>query len=165
MLKLDNFFGLKVEKNTMDIYALFSSLGVNQSINKTKLVKKLIHSNGEDSRIVGVARRQQFLKMIKPLLNHEMLIYNEPFYTKEINTSSEHDRRYDAEEKLLLVALIVASTKSMEQFKRNPEILSIKSFREKAFIQTRFDKIWSLLSQETESIVHSFRQEKSKKPA
>ena len=160
MLKLDDFFGLKLDEERSDISSLLNSIGVDYQINQTNVVRKLASSNGIDSPIVGVARRQQFLKFIKPLLVGDMLKYDPNYYTKEVNTSSEHDRRYCSEEKLLLTALVIASTKSLRVLKTDPNIISAKHIRQKEFVGTRFDKLWELLSVETQHVVDAFRKGK-----
>ncbi|PHS15298.1 MAG: hypothetical protein COA86_13840 [Kangiella sp.] len=160
MLKLDDFFGLKLEEERSDISSLLNLIGVDYQINQTNVVRKIAASNGIDSPIVGVARRQQFLKMIKPLLVSDMLKYDANYYTKEVNTSSQHDRRYCSEEKLILVASVIASTKSLRVLKADPNIMSEKNIRENAFVGTRFDKMWDLLTKETQHIVDAFRKSK-----
>jgi len=160
MLKLEDFFGLMLEEERSDITTFLSSINVDDQINNTKIVKKISKSNGSDSPIVGVARRQQFLKLIKPLVNEDMLDYDERYYKKEINTSSNHDRRYCAEDKLLQIALIIASTKSIKTLENEPNIVSVKQLREAAFLESRFDRLWEILSQETHGIVSAFRKSK-----
>ncbi len=160
MLKLEDFFGIKLEEERSDITSFLSAVNVDDQINKTNVVKKLSSSNGADSPIVGVARRQQFIKLIRPLVNEDMLEYDPRYYTKEVNTSSDHDRRYCAEEKLLQVALIIASTKSMKTLENEPGILSVKQLRDAAFLESRFDRLWEILSQETHHIVTAFRKGK-----
>ncbi len=160
MLTLDDFFGLKLEEERSDISSLLDSIGVDYQINQTNVVRNIAASNGLDSPIVGVARRQQFLKMIKSLLVSEMLNYDANYYTKEVNTSSKHDRRYCSEEKLISVALVIASTKSLKVLKTDPSIMSEKHIRENAFVGSRFDKLWELLTAETQHIVDAFRKSK-----
>lgn len=160
MLKLEDFFGIKLEEERSDISSFLSAVDVDDQIKNTNVVKKLAASNGSDSPIVGVAKRQQFIKLIKPLVNEDMLDYDQHYYTKEINTSSNHDRRYCAEEKLLQVALIIASTKSIKTLENEPHILGVKQLREAAFLESRFDRLWEVLSQETHHIVTAFRKGK-----
>ena len=160
MIKLEDFFGLKLEEERSDISTFLSLIGVDDAISNTKIVKKISKSNGADSPIVGVARRQQFLKLIKPLINENMLDFDERYYKKEINTSSNHDRRYGAEDKLLQIALIIASTKSIKMLENDPNIVIVKQLREAAFLETRFDRLWEILSQETHGIVSAYRKSK-----
>jgi hypothetical protein len=160
MLKLEDFFGIKLEEERSDISTFLSAIKVDDMINNTNVVKKLSSNNGSDSPIVSVARRQQFIKLIKYLVNEDLLEYDPRYYTKEVNTSSDHDRRYCAEEKLLQVALIIASTKSMKVLENEPNILSVKQLREAAFLESRYDRLWEILSQETHHIVTAFRKGK-----
>ncbi len=160
MLKLDDFFGLKLEEERSDISSFLSAVNVNDQINKSKVVRKISSSNGADSPIVGVARRQQFIKMIKPLVNETMLEYDTRYYSKEVNTSSNHDRRYCAEDKLLQIALIIASTKSIKTLENEQNIVNVKQLRDAAFLETRFDRLWEILSRETHHIVKAFRKGK-----
>lgn len=158
MLKLLDFFGLAIDEDRADIIPLMELLGINQEIENTKVVNTLKKKNGRDAPIVAVARRQQVLKMIKPMLNENMLEHDPNFYDKEINTSSEHDRRYGAEEKLLEYALLVASTKSKHILETEGGFISLKQLREAAFLETRFDRCWEILSSQTHHIVSAFRK-------
>lgn len=160
ILKLEDFFGLAIDEDRSDIKALMPLIKLERDIEKTKVVKSLSKANGRDSAIVGVARRQQVLKVMKPLLNENMLEYDQSYYTKEINTSSDHDRRYGAEERLLEFALVVASTKSKKLLADEPKILTVKQLREAAFLESRFDRCWEILSNETHHIVSAFRKQK-----
>jgi len=160
MLKLEDFFGLKLDEERSDISSFLSAVNVDAEINATKLVKKISSTNGADSPIVGVARRQQFMKLLKPLVNDKLLDYDSLYYTKEVNTSSDRDRRYCAEEKMLQVALIIASTKSIKTLENEPNIVNVKQLREAAFLESRFDRLWEILSQETHHIVATFRKSK-----
>ena len=160
MLKLEDFFGLAIDDERSDIIPLMEMLDIKKEIEGTKVVKTLAKKNGRDSAIAAVARRQQILKIIKPLLNEEMLDYEPNYYNKEINTSSEHDRRYGAEDRLLEYALVVASTKSQKVLASEPKILNAKQLREAAFLETRFDRCWEILSKETHHIVSAFRKGK-----
>ena len=160
MLKLDDFFGLKLDDERSDISTFLSAVIVDDEITSTKVVKRLAGSNGADSPIVGVARRQQFIKMLKPLVNEELLEYDQRYYSKEVNTSSNHDRRYCAEDKLLQVGLIIASTKSIKTLENEPNIVNVKQMREASFMETRFERLWEILSQETHHVVKAFRKNK-----
>ena len=162
MLKLVDFFGIKLEEERSDISSFLEGVKVNNMINNTKVVKQISASNGSDSPIVGVARRQQFIKLLRPLLSETMLDYDPLYYTKEVNTSSNHDRRYCSEEKLLQVALIIASTKSIKTLSDQTKIVSVKQLREATFLETRYDRIWEILSQETHHVVAAFRRSKKK---
>lgn len=160
MLKLEDFFGLSIDENVSDIQPILEKLKIEKLIKGTKVVKSLTKSSGRDAAIVTVAIRQQTLKHLKPLLNEDLLDYESGFYSKEINTSSDHDRRYSAEDRLLAFALQVASTKSQKMMADDPKILTVKQLREAAFLGTRFERCWEILSQESEHIVSAFRKSK-----
>jgi hypothetical protein len=160
MLKIEDFFGIKLEQERSDITSFLSAIKVNDFINGTKVVKQIAAKNGSDSPIVGVARRQQFLKMIKPLVNEKMIDYDPVYFTKEVNTSSHHDRQYCAEDKLLQVALIIASTKSMKTLENESYILNVKQLRDASFLESRYDRLWSILAEETSHIIEAFRKRK-----
>ncbi|TQV86459.1 hypothetical protein [Aliikangiella coralliicola] len=160
MLKLEDFFGFMIDDERSDIQPLLETLGIEKEIESTKVVKTLIKNNGRQAPIINVARRQQVLKYIRPLLNEDMIDYEPNYYTKEINTSSNHDRRYGAEDRLLEFALVIASTKSKKVMADEPKILTVKQLREAAFLESRFDRCWEILSQETHHIVSAFRKSK-----
>ena len=160
MLKLDKFFGLLVDEERSDISHFMELVDIQKEIDSTKVVKTLAKQNGKNAAIVNVARRQQILKFVKPLLNEKMLDYEPNYYTKEVNTSSEHDRRYGAEDRLLEFALLVASAKSKKVLASEPKIVNAKQLRDAAFLETRFDRCWEILSQESQHIVEAYRKSK-----
>ncbi len=162
MLKLKDFFGLLIEEEYADIQPLLDILDVSRLIDQTQVVKSLIKQNGSKAAIVNVARRQQVLKMLRILLDDKMLDYDPLYYVKEITTSSDHDRRYGAEDKLLEFALIVASTKSKRILEEDAGFITFKQLREAAFQGTRFDRLWDILSEETRHIVNAYRKTNSK---
>lgn len=162
MLKLKDFFGLRLDDETSDMQPLLDILNIAKSIDATKVVKSLAAKNGSKAAIVNVAKRQQALKMIRILLDDKMLEYDSLYYTKEVNTGSEHDRRYGSEERLLEFALIIASTKSKNILAEDSSIITVRQLREAAFLGTRFDKLWDILSEETRHIVDAYRKTNSK---
>ncbi len=160
MLKLEDFFGLAIDEDRSDVLPMMALTHIKEEIEETNVVKTLSKQNGRDAAIVSVARRQQILKLLKPLLNETLLDYEANYYVKEVNTSSDFDRRYDAEEHLLEYALIVSSTKSKKLLANEPGILNCKQLREAAFLESRYDRCWEILSQETHHIVSAFRKSK-----
>lgn len=162
MLKIEDFFGLLIDESSSDIQPLLATLGIDKAIKGTKVVKNLIKQSGRDAPIVNIAIRQQTLKLLHVLINEKMLDYDSHFYSKEVNTSSNHDRRYGAEERLLDFALLVASTKNQKMMRYDPIIISTKQLREAEFKESRFDKCWNILSDEAQHIISGFRNAKKK---
>lgn len=160
MLDLEDFFGLLIDEERADILPVLETLGISKQIEETKVVKTLIKQNGRKAAIINVARRQQVLKLIRPILNEDMLDFDSAYYDKEINTSSNHDRRYGSEDRLLDFALLVASAKSLKVIAEDPEIPNIKQMREAAFKGTRFDRCWDILSTESEHTISAYRKSK-----
>ncbi|MET1253514.1 hypothetical protein [Aliikangiella maris] len=160
MLTLSDFFGLAIDEDRSDVNHLMEIVDITKKIETTNVVKTLTKQNGKNAAIVNVARRQQILKMIRPLINENMLDYDPNYYIKEVNTSSEHDRRYGAEEHLLEFALIVASTKSKKILLGEPKFITSKLLREAAFLESRFDRCWEILSQESQHVVSAYRKSK-----
>jgi len=160
MLKLEKFFGLSIDESVSDIQSLLEILGIEKDILKTNVVKSLRKKNGRNAAIVIVAIRQQALKFIRHLLIEDMLDFETNYYNKEINTSSNHDRRYGAEDRLLQFALLIASTKSPKAMKEEPKFISVKQLREATFKGNRFERCWDILSEETKHIVSAFRKSK-----
>lgn len=160
MIKLADFFGLSIDEENSDCSRLLAELKIDEMIEKTKVVSTLKKQNGKDAPIVSVGRRQQILKHLKPLINEDMLEHDDGYYSKEVNTSSEHDRRYGAEDKLLEFALLVASTKSIKVANEDPAIPTVKQMREAAFKGTRYDRYWDLLSDETNHVIEAYRKSK-----
>lgn len=160
MIVLSKFFGLVIDDETSDLIPLLEELGIKEFIEESKVVSTLKKQAGKDSPIVTVGRRQQILKLIKPILNEDMLEFEENYYDKEINTSSEHDRRYGAEDKLLEFALLVATTKCHKVRVEEPKFISVKQLREATFKGSRYDKCWDILSEETNHIISAYRKSK-----
>ncbi|MGX5174451.1 hypothetical protein ACUR5C_10575 [Aliikangiella sp. IMCC44653] len=160
MLELNDFFGLAIDEDISDIKYFITLIKLKKLIEGTNVVQTLAKQNGRNAAIVNVARRQQMLKAIKPLLNAKMKNYEASFYSKEVTTSSEHDRIYSAEDKLLEFALLVASTKSKKVMLEDPNILTVKQLREAKFLGTRFDRCWEILSVESSHTVTAYRKAK-----
>ena len=160
MLTLEDFFGLFIDEERSDIGPLLETLQISKLVEGTKVVKSLRKRNGRDAAIVNVARRQQVLKHIRSLLNEDMLEYDPNYYTKEINTSSEHDRRYGAEDRLMEFALLIASSKNKKVMANDSNIINVKQLREASFLESRFDRCWEILSRESHHIVAAYRKSK-----
>ncbi len=160
MVKLSQFFGLVIDEKLSDFAPILHKLKVSTAIEQTEVVRQLKKQNGRDAPIVNVGRKQQVLKLIKPLLDAKMLPYDERYFKKEINTSTERDRRYGAEEKLLEFALLVATNKSRKIREADGKAQTMKHLRDPSLEDKRFKRFWDLLSESTAHIVAAYRKGK-----
>ena len=107
-MELNDFFGLDFNFKQFEINTALDLMGLRRVIESTRQVSQITERFGKYSPYVGLAKRQQTLNYFKALLEQDMLDYDPRYYEKEINTATTHDRRYNAEERLLEFALIVA---------------------------------------------------------
>jgi hypothetical protein len=157
-MELKDFFGLDFNFKQFEINTLLDLMGMRRLIEKTRQVSQIMEHFGKRSPYVDLAKRQQTLNHFKPLLEQDMLDYDAHHYEKEINTATEHDRRYNAEDRLLEFALIVAAGQTPRQLKSNdfkPDIKALRSVRS----SDRFDRLWDVLSREAGDIIKTFKKE------
>lgn len=157
-MELNDFFGLDFNFKQFDINALLDLLGIRRVIESTRQVTQITERFGKHSAYVELAKRQQTLNNFKLLLERPLLDYDALYYEKEINTASEHDRRYNAEEKLLEYTLIVASGQTPRQLKHSEFKPDIKTLRGLAATE-RFDRLWDVLSREAGEVIAAFKKE------
>ncbi len=166
-LSVDQFFGLNLKQEHFDIDELLEWVGLNNRINGCKAVLKLTQANGKKAMIVTIAKRQQALKLLRNLLNSQLLPYDEYFYIKEVNTGSQHDRLYGAEDKLLQYAYTIAMGKPWNWLEKDNAAVVLKGIREKnTHQQSRFDRYWEILGDQTGEYIRKFKKgEVGKRPS
>lgn len=157
-LTIDRFFGLNLKQEHFDIDELLRLVGLKIYVDEAPAVKKLRDANSNKAMIVTIAKRQQTLKLLRNLLNNDLLPYDEYFYVKEVNTASDHDRTYEAQEKLLQFAYVIAMGKTWNWLENdNPQPI-LKGIREKNTIkQSRFDRFWQILGDQTGDYIRKFK--------
>lgn len=157
-MELNDFFGMDFNIKKFDINILLDLLSIRRKIEDTKQVKQIAERFGKHSSYVLLAKRQQTLNYFRPLLESSMLEYDSIYYAKAVNTASDRDRRYNSEEKLLELVLIVATGKTLRdlhnsEFKPTVEVLRGVKHAE------RFDRIWDVLTRETRDLIVAFKKE------
>ncbi len=158
------FFGLNIylDQNRYSTDSLTELIGIKNTLNKAKTVKRLSSENGKAHPIVDIAKRQLALKQLRPLLEDSLLKYDSLWYTKEVNYSSDSDRLYGAEEKLLGFALCIATGDTLKHlegtdFKPNTQALRETPDKE------RFKRYWELLADCTRKTVEDYQDEAKKR--
>ena len=159
-MELADFYGLDFNLKKFEVNILLDMLGIRRKIEATNQVKSIISRFGMHSSYTQLAKRQQALNYFKPLIEQPMLAYDSLYYIKEVNTATDHDRRYNAEERLLDLALIIASAMTPRErvntgFKPTLEVLRGIAHTD------RFDRLWDVLTRESQNIIAAFKQEKS----
>ena len=157
-MELKDFFGLDFNLKHFEINTLLDLMGLRRLIENTKQVSQITEHFGKHSPYVDLAKRQQTLNHFKLLLEQDMLNYDAHYYEKEVNTATENDRRYNAEDKLLEFALVVAAGQTPKQLKSNdfkPDTKSLRSVRS----GERFDRLWDVLSREASGVIQAFKKE------
>ena len=129
MAKFDviSLFGVNIDFAYFDVFELLEVLGISRHILETERVANLIKKHGEKHHIVSVAIRQVLLSELKATLNKELLPFHSPFQDVHI-TSTDYERRYEAEEKLIMLCYSISLSKSVtsirrlkgEEFSKNP---------------------------------------------
>ncbi|MGV6853015.1 MAG: hypothetical protein ACWA5R_12680 [bacterium] len=159
-MKTADFFGLDLSQRTFSVAYHIRQIGLTSKINKNEAVCRLVEKYGLEHKIVSIAKRQQVLKSLKPLINAHLLPYDSVFYVKEITTASEHDRRYDAEEHLLMFCLIIATGEPCYILEKERFIPNIRSLRE-GLARKRFDRFWDILAENTIDYIHYIKEKKT----
>lgn len=160
MAKFDvtSLFGVNIDFAYFDAFELLELLGVSRRILKTERVANLIKKHGEKHHIVSVAIRQVLLSELKATLNKELLPFHSPFQDVHI-TSTGYERRYEAEEKLILLCYSISLSKSVtsirrlkgEEFSKNP-----REFHSKG--KSLYDYFRSLLNDNTREYVLAYKE-------
>ncbi len=160
-LTIEMFFGLNIRQEHFDIDELLNFVGLRLLVVHSKAVKNLTLINNHKAMIVTIAKRQQALKLLRNLLNSELLPYDEYFYVKVVNTGSEHDRLYSAEDKLLQYAYVIAMGKTWNWLENEDPSAILKGIREKNSSQhSRFDRYWEILGDQTGDYIRRFKKGK-----
>lgn len=156
-MQLDDFFGLNLDLNHFQIDHVLDRVGLREAIAQLAVIRELAEDNGPEHPIVSVGKRQYTLKFLKPLLDTGMLPYDARFEGKEVTTGTDNDRRYAAEEKLLLFALIVASGKTPRQLRAanfKPDMATLRELKRRAL----YERFWDILADDTRVLVLNHRQ-------
>ncbi|HFB66667.1 MAG TPA: hypothetical protein ENJ60_14125 [Aeromonadales bacterium] len=158
-LTVEQFFGLNLKQEHFDIDELLALVDLQQYVASSKAVIKLKQANSNKAMIVTIAKRQQALKLLRNLLNSELLPYDEYFYIKKVNTGSEHDRLYSAEDKLLQYAYVIAMGKTWNWLENENPAAILKGIRERNTSQhSRFDRYWEILGDQTGEYIRKFKK-------
>ncbi len=157
-MKIRDFFGLDLSQSTFSIDFYLKQKGLLNKIKETTAVHSLTERHGEEHFIVRIAKRQAALKYLKPLINAHMLPHDTYYYTKEINTATDHDRRYDAEEQFLTYCLIIASGKSLAALERAEFTPTVRALRQ-TIARKRFERYWGVLAEQTGDNIKQFKEQ------
>jgi len=154
-MERDDFFGLEFRIKKFDINLLLDLLSIRRKIESLDNVKKITERFGKTSPFLMVSKRQQTLKFLQNLLSNEFGPYDPYYYTKEVNTSSKQDRRYNAEDRILEYALVVASGKTYQQLKSAEFKPGLRTLRELNSSE-RYDRLWEVLSTAEKDTIEQF---------
>ena len=160
MKKMMDFFGLNLNQQQFDINYYAEGLGFKKIIIKDPKIKTLVKTYNAKHPIVIITKRQALLKHMRPLLNDKILAYDQYWYTKENNTSSDHDRLYGAQEKLLQLGLIVATGKLLRHLTMSDYKPDAPALRRAVNTSSkgRFDAFWEILNNETRDYIMRYKR-------
>ena len=161
-MKILDFFGLNLNQYVFKVDYHLKQIGVFKRVMQEDSVQNLIKKYSADHQIVGINKRQIVLKLLKPLINGKLLPYDSIFYKKKVNTATENDRRYDAEEQLLNYCLVIATGKPLRVLDETHFVPTIRSLRE-GLDRKRFDRIWDILAEHTIDYIHKVKQKEKAK--
>ena len=130
MAKFDitKLFGIDVNFAFFNVIELIDALGVKSEILNSKRVSGLIKQHGIKHHIVTIAIRQVVLGELKPILNGKFLPFDPYFQDGELHTS-DRERLYETEEKLLLICWSLALGKSIKSLKRLKSDFNTREWR------------------------------------
>lgn len=161
-MKVEQFFGLHLDQDIYSTDALTDLVGLTRQIGSSKTVKRLTADNSKSHPIFDIAKRQLVLKQLRPLLEDSLLKYDSHWYTKDVNYSTESDRKYGAEDKLLEFCLCIASGNSLKHMINIEYRPNAQTMRE-APHEERFSRYWELLASETRDAVERYQEEARKR--
>ncbi len=156
-MEREDFFGLDFRIKNFDINILLDLLSIRSKIESIDTVKQISKKFGKSSAFLMVSKRQQTLKFLKPLLDDEFNHFDQFYYEKEVNTASEHDRRYNAEERILEFALMVASGKTYRELKKEEFKPGLHTLRELKSSE-RYDCLWNVLLTVEKNTIEQFKK-------
>ncbi len=160
-MKLKDFFGIDLDKYPYETNRILDFLGIRRTIEKTRQVSDLMNAFEKSSPYIDVAKRQQLILFLKPLLSKEFLPFDKRFYTKDINTASDKDRRYNAEDKLLKIVLSVVTGgkyNALVEKDFKPDIATLRTINKDS--DECYDRLKQILSNHTRSILEQFKIDK-----
>ncbi|WP_067099960.1 HD-GYP domain-containing protein [Marinomonas atlantica] len=119
MAKFDvlSLFGVNVDFGYFNVFELIDVLGLRSRVLKTSRVANLIKQHGRKHHIVSVVIRQVVLSELESILDGSLLAYDPNFQESPI-TTSEYERRYEAEDKLILICNSLVLGKSVVSVRR-----------------------------------------------
>lgn len=113
----------------LDDYLNFG--GLNTYLDRMPQIHSLIKKHeSKQHGLVRIMKRRAAIKVLQPLLSNSMLPYDRYYYKKEVNTASERDRQYGAEEAFLTFCLIIASGKTWTQLQEEHYLPSVHTLRD-----------------------------------
>lgn len=160
-MELKDFFGLDIDKYSYETNRILDFLGVRRTIEKTRQVNDLVLAFDKSSIYVDVAKRQQLLLFLKPLLAKSFLPHDKHFNDKEVNTATDKDRRYNAEERLLTIALSIVTADKYSNLIANefkPDISILRSLNNDS--EERYDRLKQILNKNIKPILEQFNIDK-----
>ncbi|RBP82413.1 HD domain-containing protein [Marinomonas rhizomae] len=130
VFKIESCFGADINVGYFDIDEILSILEIKDTITASKRIKSLIKLHGRKDRIIGVAMRQLAFDVLHPMLDSEFLPYD-PYFSDDKLLNGRRERLYDAQERLLILCMSIASGRSVKSLKKlNPD-LNTKELRSK----------------------------------
>lgn len=125
---VDDLFGVNIDFAYFNASEIVATFGLSKEVLQSKRVKGLIAQHGRKHRIVSIAIRQVMLSTLQPFLDEKFLPYDSSYVDDALHINPT-ERRYEAEEKLLYLALSLATGRSVVSLKRLGEKASTKETR------------------------------------
>ncbi|NVK74375.1 phosphohydrolase [Marinomonas sp. CT5] len=128
--KLESCFGADINVGYFDMVEILDILGIKKEVVGCKRVQSIIKTHGRKNRLVSIAMRQVAFDVLRPTLDSSFLPYD-PFFSDDKLLNTKRERLYDAEERLLLLCMSIASGRSVKSLKKlNPDFTT-KELRNK----------------------------------
>ncbi len=157
-MKIADFFGFNLDRRlfVLDDYLKLGNLG--QAVEQRPAVRRAIEQAGDPQHgYVRLVRRREALRLLGLLLRGELLPWNKYYYLKEVNTATEEDRRYGAEESFLAFCLVLATGQSWPALQEQHVQPGVRALRQMEPAE-RDAAIWELFYEHAGEMERAYRQ-------
>lgn len=158
-MKIERFFGIIIPRKRFELDTLLRNTGLYNDIHNAKSLKEQICETGPNHKMVAIVKRQLFFRSVAPLIESNIQKHDPLWYKKSVNTAEPADRLYEAEEKLLIACLCIATAQPAKTVTADHYKPSLKSLRNMKPTE-RSRQLWSLLQKSTGETIRLYQQER-----
>ncbi|CUB02883.1 HD-GYP domain-containing protein [Marinomonas fungiae] len=154
-------YGVNVDFAYFNIFELLDVLSLKDIVLKSDRVASLVKKHGRKHRIVSIAIRQVALYELKPFLDSKFLSYDSSFQELSFG-QTDNERRYEAEDKFLLICFSLALGKSIVSIKHLKNTEELAKFPREFFVKGKslYQYFRQILNDNTRDYVLSYKEGK-----